>query len=531
MIIDLEATDGALSKSCDVCIIGGGVAGQTLAIALGKAGIKPVILESGGRDFRADTQYLASGQNIGEDYYELRDSRLRLFGGSAAIWGGRCAELDPIDFEKRDYIPHSGWPITKTDLDPYYAHAFSDLGLKRPGEGRLWSEIGRTPPEFDPSKIDADLWAFDEEGERFTDLSRDGLARADIILNATVTEMDVNAQGETRSVTAKSLKGQDVRVTAKAFVVASGAIETVRLLMGAVPARPKGLGNEKDVLGRFFMEHPHARGGEIIPKSLAQALTLVPRALRVDGHRYAAYLRPSPDLQRAKGILNTSISFAPRRREGAKMEVFRAATNKLKHDLPSAKRWRTLYHGVKALAIRGLEKTDPWGPVINMKLNGNKMGVFAISRAEQAPNPDSRITLGEVKDALGLRQAVLDWQFVEQDKRSVRVLMDTLGDEFTRLGWGRVEPSAWLSDSDVVWKTDPLISAHHIGGYHHMGGTRMGTNRTSSVVDADCKLHDSPNTFIASSSVFPTGGWANPTITIIALALRLGDHLGQKLRT
>ena len=125
----------------DICIIGGGVAGQTLAIALSKYNLKTVILESGERDFRKDVQTLAEGANIGEDYYPLETSRLRLFGGTAAIWGGRCAELDPIDFEKRDYLPHSGWPFPKSDLDPYYETAFASLGLKRPGEGRLWLSL------------------------------------------------------------------------------------------------------------------------------------------------------------------------------------------------------------------------------------------------------------------------------------------------------------------------------------------------------------------------------------------------------
>ena len=513
----------------DICIIGGGVAGQTLAIALSKYNLKTVILESGERDFRKDVQTLAEGANIGEDYYPLETSRLRLFGGTAAIWGGRCAELDPIDFEKRDYLPHSGWPFPKSDLDPYYETAFASLGLKRPGEGRLWSEVGRPQPEFDPKKLDTDLWVFDENGERFTNLSRDGLEETDILLGATVTEIEVSEQGEVIALTATALNGKSIRVVARAFVVAAGAIESARILMAAVPNRPKGLGNDKDILGRFFMEHPHARGGEIIPTDLAHALTVLPRALRVEGKRYAAYMRPAPDLQREVGILNTSISFAARRRVGEQMEMHRHLTHELKHSLPSSKFWRTLYKRAKGLAIKGLEWTDPKSSMLAMKLQGDKVGVFAVVRAEQAPNPDSRIVLGDEVDALGIRKPQLDWQLLDIDRKSVKVLMETLADEYKRLGWGEVIPSRWLSDESVTWKTDPLISAHPIGGYHHMGGLRMGDSDQTGVVDANCKLFESPNLYVASSGVFPTGGWANPTVTIMALALRLGEHLGQKL--
>lgn len=525
MIQNLLTDTLADTATTDICVIGAGVAGQTLAMRLAGHQKKVLLIESGGTDFDAQTQTLSDGDNIGEDYYPLDSSRLRLFGGTAAIWGGRCAELDPIDFEARDYIPHSGWPISKADLDPYYDEAFQSLGLKRPGEGRLWAETKRAKPAFDNEKLDTDLWCFDENSERFTNLDRVKSDHIDLLLNATLTNIDVTDQGEVTSVTVKNINGAQQIIKAKIFVIAAGAIETVRLLMGAVPNRPKGLGNDHDVLGRYFMEHPHARGGQILPQNLAQALMVLPRALRVDGARYAAYMRPAEALQRQMGILNSSISFAPRRHEGANMEMFRSVTGKLKHDLPSTKFWRSLYKGLKGAAVRGLELTEPWLATANMKLSRGGLGLYAIVRAEQAPNPDSRVVLSARKDALNMPLASLDWRFSALDKHSIKVLMETVKSEYQRLGWGDVAPAKWLSEDSTLWATDPLISAHPIGGYHHMGGTRMGDNPQSSVVDRDCRLHDSPNLYIASSSVFPTSGWANPTVTIMALADRLGDHL------
>ena len=517
-------TDDVPDLATEIAIVGAGVAGQTLALKLLSHGHDILLIEAGGRDFNKRAQSLADGRNIGEEYYDLDTTRLRLFGGTAAIWGGRCAELDPIDFERRDFLAHSGWPIAKSDLDAYYAETFQELGLQKPGQGRLWGVTGRKAPPFDPDRLDADMWVFDEQGERFTDTSRRGLDRAKLLLNAPVTQIEVGEQGDVRSLTVTSLSGRTASITAKVFVLAAGAIDTVRLLLGAVPGRPDGLGNDHDVVGRYFMEHPHARGGRIHAEKLSKALMLLPRAIRHDGKRYAAYLRPAESLQREAGILNTSISIAPRRHEGEKVENFRAVTNKLKHDLPSSRFWRSSYHTLKGLATRGLEKTDPWSSVLNMKLS-SKLGLYAIVRAEQAPNPDSRVTLTEERDAVGVRLPALDWQFLRIDKQSVLVLMQTLDSELRRLGMGSAVPADWLSEDGVAWKTDPLISAHPIGGYHHMGGARMGTDRRDSVVDADCRLHASPNCYVAGSAVFPTSGWANPTVTIMALAKRLGDHI------
>ena len=521
-LIDLAGVDSQLDVTTDICIIGGGVAGQTLAADLLKSDINVTILESGDRDFRHDTQSLTNGQNTGLPYYDLETTRLRMFGGTAAIWGGRCAELDTIDFETRDYIAHSGWPIKKTDLDPFYTETFLTLGLDRP-EG-LWRKLGRSRPPFDKDKIESGLWVFDEEGERFTDVTRLGLGGCDIILNATVTEMAKTDSGQIMHVVAKSLGGQIAMVKAKVFVLAAGAIDSCRLLMTV----GDGLGNQHDILGRYFMEHPHARGGEIITDNPASVLSLLPRAIRHNGKRYAAYLRPSKTLQQEAGILNTSLSITMRRREGQSMESYRSLTNKLKHDLPSSRFWRQLYKSGKSLAVKGLEVTDPWSSVMNLKASRGKNGIFAVIRAEQSPNPESRVELSVEKDAMGLPKANLNWQLQDIDKKSVRVLMETLGEEMRRLGHGDVQPSDWLYKEGMVWKTDPLISAHPIGGYHHMGGLRMSDSSRKGVVDANCKLHESPNLYVAGSGVFPTGGWANPTITIMALALRLGAHLRQK---
>ncbi|MEM0985979.1 MAG: GMC family oxidoreductase [Pseudomonadota bacterium] len=527
MLKDLGSGGIGEELRTEFCIIGAGVAGQTLAMRLAKAGKAVLLVESGGLEFNPAIQALSDGDVTGEPYYELQSARLRMFGGTAAIWGGRCAELDAIDFEQRDYIPHSGWPISKADLVPFYTRAYEAMDIEDRGAAAPVSGPVSSRAVFDRNKLDVGYWRFDEFGERFTNVSRGNLDTVDILINATMTEMDISDAGAVTSVTVRSLSGHCTRLCARIFVLAAGAIETIRALMAAVPKRKNGLGNSRDLLGRHFMEHPHGRGGEIVSEKLVRSLEAVPRAFRANGHRYAAYVRLSDAEQRRQGVLNSSLSLAPRRHEGSSEELVRALKQKLKHDLPSTRFWRTSYKWLKGMSGRARETVDPWASVWSVKQPGSRLGLYAVIRAEQAPNPESRIMLSARRDALGLPLAALNWQFSEIDKRSTLALMTTLKNEYQRLGLGDVIPARWLEDDAVQWQMDPLISSHPIGGYHHMGGTRMADTPQTGVVDRDCRLFESPNLYIAGSSVFPTGGWANPTLTIIALAERLAEHLCQ----
>jgi choline dehydrogenase-like flavoprotein len=150
-------------------------------------------------------------------------------------------------------------------------------------------------------------------------------------------------------------------------------------------------------------------------------------------------------------------------------------------------------------------------------------------RGEQAPNPASRVTLAPVRDALGVPQARLDWRLSAQEKHTVAVLVERLSAEFERLGHGRIKPADWLADPSPAWPVDPTVGNHAIAGYHHMGTTRMAASPAQGVVDADCRVHGYDNLYVAGSSVFATSGWANPTLTILALARRLGAHLAGRL--
>lgn len=519
-MIDLARIDGALDLEGEVCVIGAGAAGISLARRLLKLGRTVVLLESGGLDYEAPVADLNAGENAGEDYYELEDSRLRFFGGTTAIWGGRCAELDPIDLEARDYVPHSGWPLDWPELARWYDEARPLFGLPpaRPEPDDL-RHAGVPLPGF--TELETPLWTFDRRFNRFAwescaDLEAD--PRCQIATHATVTAIAA-AGGGIERVEARSLGSARLTVRARAFVLAAGGIENPRLLLAS------GLGNSNDQVGRYFMEHPHARGGRIVEGAAWRLLKAFGRRHRIGGHDLAALISPSEALQRREGILNTSLTIVARQPQGRRQFIGMKAYSGLKHSMAPTKRGRALWMVTKKAAGWAQRHVDPARPWLLHKLGNLELALLV--RGEQAPNPASRITLSGEKDSTGVPRVRLDWRLDEIDVRSVAILVETLGRELERLGLGRVEPADWLASGR--WKTDPLVSSHPIGGYHHMGTTRMGTDPRTSVTDPEGRVHGLPNLWVAGSSLFPTGGWANPTLTIVALALRSAERISAEL--
>lgn len=533
MLSDLAEVDNSLARESEVCIIGAGAAGLTIARRLLGAGHSVLLLESGGRDYEAPAADLNAGETIGEPYYPLDHARLRFFGGTTAIWGGRCAELDPLDFQVRPWVPHSGWPFPLETLRPYYDEAWPVFGRQAAPAGEEVLRAAGVPlPHFDGDRLATRLWAFDNRFNRFAfENCRDLLdhPRCEIVLHATVTAIDAAASGRgIERVVARAHSGATLEVRARAFVLAAGGIENPRLLLASNSLMPDGLGNDHDTVGRFFMEHPHARGGRIVEARAWQLLMAFGRRHRIRGQDMAALIAPAPRLQEERSALNSSLVIVARQPERAAQFLGMRAYSTLKHDMKPTRSGRSLWMAAKRAATWGQRVVDPLRPWLLHKTG--KLDLALLVRAEQAPNPDSRVTLSAERDALGLPRSRLDWRLSPLDVHSVAMLVEALRDELARLGLGRVEASNWLSEPDGGWRTDPLISAHPIGGYHHMGTTRMADDPRRGVTDALTRVHGLGNLYVAGSSLFPTSGWANPTLTIVALALRTADEISKVLR-
>ncbi|MFW2831581.1 FAD-dependent oxidoreductase [Sphingomonas sp. ID0503] len=528
MHIDL-GKGGPDRVQADVAVIGAGAAGISLADRLIEAGLRVVLLESGGIDYEGASAALNAGENAGLDYYPLDHARLRMFGGTTAIWGGRCSELDPIDFARRNWVPHSGWPFGYETIAPFYAEARERFGL--PGRMPRAADLaaaGIAMPDLGRDLV-TPCWGFDEQFDRFSFSRWRGLIdhpRMTVFTHANVREILAEHSGTgIAALDVRSLGGRRLRVEARDYVLAAGGIENARLLLASNSVVPAGLGNGHDQVGRYFMEHPHARGGRIVGGD-AMALLRAFAKHRLANGTAAALIAPSAALQEREGLLNTSLTIAGRRpadgRESLGMRLYLRA----KHRTDPNRLGRNLWKATKR-AVGWLQRySDPLRPYIL-----NKAGVLDIAlvvRGEQAPNPDSRVTLSKDRDAAGMPRAVLDWRTSALDVHSVAGLLAALDRALAASGKGRVEAASWLSDPAQQWVTDPLISAHPIGGYHHIGTTRMSGNPRTGVTDGDGRVHGIGNLYVAGSSLFPTGGWANPTLTIVALALRTADTIARR---
>ena len=523
MLIDLRS-DTVPPLKADLAVIGAGAAGVSFSQSMIEAGYQVILIESGGLDYESETSKLNAGSVIGQDYYDLEQARLRFFGGTTAIWGGRCAELDPIDFEQKDWVEHSGWPFGINELRPWYSAARALLQLPS-------SDNRPEFPSLSPLAASGDLavrhWTFDRQFDRFSSLKNKKLIdhpRLTVLTHATVREIVALASGEAVDfLDVRAPDGTQVEVRAQTFILAAGGLENPRILLASNSVRPNGLGNDHDLVGRFFMEHPHARGGRLVDASAWHFLRAF-QIKRDGGAEFAPAITAGSTLQRDRRLLNSSLTIAARPPVNGRHSLARMAYITAKHRLEPTKLGRRLWKGYRRFGRNLKQVAGPVGPYLDCIRGRRELTV--VIRAEQAPNPNSRVLLDRNNaDAIGMPQIKLDWRLSPQDIDSVRGLVAAFGEQSQAIGVGRVEMADWLSDPLSGWVTDSKISAHPMGGYHHMGTTRMAQNPRSGVTDQWGKVHGVANLYVLGSSLFPTGGWANPTLTIIALALRTADHL------
>lgn len=509
--------------STDLCIVGAGAAGITIARELAGAPFRVLLCESGDLTFRHGPQLLYRGRNVGLPSFSVAKSRFRRFGGSTTHWAGQCRPLDPIDFEKRDWVPHSGWPISREELDPYYARAHDVCSLGPydydPGS---WSSVNEGPLSGLSEELRTLIYQFSGRLD-FGVAYHDELARAsnlDVLLNANLVEIET--EEPVRSVKAlcfATLNGRCFRVKARAYVLACGGIENARLLLCSNRVAANGLGNDHDLVGRFFMDHPYFFLGAFEPSDARHDHSL--HVIEKYGAQPAnAAFGLSERRQRSERLNGASVYFIRRRRSKTLGPYFSDGGKALarlieviRHEeLPDGRAWMDL----KA-AVRGYKDVlrTVGGQAAEIF---RKRPVLALRATfEPTPDRDSRVLLDDNVDRLGLPRSKVDWRLREDDRRSLDRLIEIMEAEFARTGLGKLIVSPKTGES--FWPNSMS------GGKHHIGTTRMHSEISQGIVDADCRVHGMANLYVAGSSVFPTAGYANPTLTIVALAIRIADHL------
>jgi choline dehydrogenase-like flavoprotein len=551
VLIDAEQLAPGTTLRADLCIIGGGAAGITLAMELIDSGLDVLLVESGSFKFESATQALYQGVIASPAAHEpIEQNRFRQFGGSTAQWGGRCVPFDPIDFDSRPFVPYSGWPIGYADVARYFAPA-TEICEAGPNAYCAHAGLPGGPREIFPGFDGGDFISTPLErwsppthfGKRYgKQLAASHNPR--ILLHGNCVRLAMSPDGQrVDHADLVTLSGRRATVSATRFIVACGGLESARLLLASNDVHRAGIGNHADKLGRFYMSH--LSGTAAVAEWNAGTSKLV---YGFEQDPAGIYCRRrfwvTPEAQRKHGMLNvigypfradpedpshhsavlSSMLLAKAARlalVGRRDELkallahprfalrghvgnILGGIGELAHDGPSLMTRRVL-------ARRHLPYILPRRPA---------QKTWILYSSEHAPIPDSRVTLARETDALGMPRLRVDIRFSEADEQTVIQFHRLLAGHLKDRGLGRLVYDEQCLRSQVKEQV-----THFNSRAHHLGTTRMSADPAAGVVDPDCRVHGVKNLYVASSSVFPTGGHANPTLTLLALTLRLAEHL------
>ena len=513
MMRDLEHGVPTDPQHADVCIVGAGAAGILLAVELARLGKSVLLLEGGGRDVEEPSQDTYRGEVTGVRHNGIHVGRFRATGGSTNRWGGQILELDDLDFQVRPGVAGSGWPISKSELTPHYARAIELEGLADStlSDIAVWKEIGLATPAFAELEPFFSRWCPEPN---FARLHRDTLEA-----NSAITVwLHANAVGISwqdarfRSVRCRTLSGIEATFTADEFVFCLGGIESSRFFLQ--PRSADGPWQRSGLLGRHFQDHIICAGAIIEPTTPA-ALHKAFDNVFSRGYKYQPKLRLAPARQAEAQTLNVAatVSFL-----GDSDQILAQLKETAKRLLRG--RWRESKPSEVLYALRHspLLARQIYRYSIQHRAFNPPGGIIELLvHCEQEPESKSSITLADTQDSLGLRRTRLNWQVSEHELRSIRTITDVAVKSLAHLG--RVVP-----DPDLM-ALDLRFIERCGDGYHHMGGMRMSTSPEKGLVDTDLRLHGTDNAYICSSAVFPTSGFSNPTHTLLALAVRLANHL------
>ena len=529
MFVDFDSVSDPVPLEADICIVGAGAAGITLALELIPTGKKILLLEGG--DLRPKTQSQSLYEMDLAGHYESPSrSRLRYFGGSTNHWDGSVRTFSRIDFETRSWVANSGWPISFDDVYPYYSRAFvyveaGPLADEKPYVndylGGLTAKLAKTGFECKVGYHSTPT----HFGIQYADKLREA-PNLTVVLNANLISInEAQNRRSVESLTVANYKGRKTEVKSRGnYVIALGGLENARALLLSDKVTPGGIGNEYGTVGRYFMDHPAIKAIVFHPsqefvKSWRQGL------LQFGGIDHALTLSASEEVLRQEHLVNARMPFDP------VTEIDVSTGIESMHQIEKAvSKMMPLPHILSHLAniwkdedliVEQYRRKNGSAPT---QSRGDKFGGYLFDMMmEQRPDPDNRITLTDKRDALGLRKGKVSWRLQQQEKDDFKRFVNLFAKRMGAQGLGIVQ--SLLDDDDTDRRFNELIN----WGSHHMGSTRMSATPKTGVVDGQQRIHGRENIYMAGSSVFPTGSHIPPTATIVATSIRLADHLRKDL--
>jgi choline dehydrogenase-like flavoprotein len=540
-----QTHEGLDAQIYDVCVIGAGPLGISIALQLGRLGRSVLLLESGDTEPQEAPQRLADADLDGQFHVPMEIAVQRRLGGTSNLWGGRCLPLDPSDFDERPVLPGISWPVTPADVFQHLPMACRYAGC---GEPRFEAPAAIPLEDHDFSFDRLERWS---AKPRFRNAHRGELRDSrsvDLRLRAVATGFIFEADGRVRTLRVWHPDGKIRHARARAFVLACGGLENTRLLLSAREEAGERFGGEGGALGRYYMGHVYGTVAEIVldHSGLDQALDYY------DDH-HGCFVRRritlSAALQQQEALTNAAFwpdfppIFDPAHGSGVLSFAYLALSLPALGRMVVAESIRRNFIGTGPIrrlghllnVVRDFPRTATFVPAFIYRrylaprtmpgfFQRNPARRYALRyHAEHLPHPDSRITLAETRDASGLRRARVRLLYTEADALPLLRTHAHLDAWLQRTGLGR-----------LMWTVpEPNRVAHILAqcydGHHQIGTTRMAHTPRSGVVDRDSRVFGSTNLFVAGSSVFPTSGQANPTLTAICLGLRLAHLLAKEI--
>jgi choline dehydrogenase-like flavoprotein len=529
--IDANRLPADATVDADICIVGAGPAGITVANQLDGSAQRVCLVESGDFAPDEDTQGLYEFDAIGHPVRENFMSRARYFGGTSNLWAGRVMRLMPLDLRRRDWVPHSGWPIGYEVLDRYYPAAARMLKLPSPESVDAVLQRSRAHRDerrlVDNADFEPNVSVWGKAPVRFGSAYRRCLETSrnvSVHVNANVTGVELNRAGNrVEACTGRTLSGRQIAFRARRFVLACGGLETARLLLASRSVQRNGVGNEHDLVGRFYMDHPRAVFGRVMLTRPVKFHGLVGVPVADGMAQIGIQLRET--VQEREQLLNSYLTLE-RQWSDQSARAYQSFVHSAKILLRKGYAGRRLALSraqlaripelIYLLAPREI-MPHPLYRVARLVKDRFARGIsqlIMVNYSEQPPNPNSRVYLTERRDRLGMPRLALDWVIGPHETNTLVRLHELLDGHLRKNGMGRVDHES-THDAGLRY-TDAS---------HHLGTTRMAATPREGVVDEHCQVFGVGNLFIAGSGVFPTAGHANPTLTIVALAMRLADHL------